>query len=134
MAQNLAVETFENASHQIVRAQLHLPDQSPYGSNPPVKTYVHGMGGSMRSMATIRSMQNVLDQGYAVWRYDATPVRETNDSPFGFKADTRKFSPTTCVQTLHYSLKTLEERHGHQVDMSHLALHGSSFGALGAFW
>jgi pimeloyl-ACP methyl ester carboxylesterase len=134
MAENLAIETFRNASDQLVRAQLHLPSKSLFGPKPPVKAYVHGMGGCMDSMATVRSMENVREQGYAVWRYDATPVRKTDDSPFGFKADTRKFSPKTCVQTLHKSLQTLEERHSHQVDMSHLALHGSSFGALGSFW
>lgn len=128
------LETFRNASNQIVCAQLHLPKESPYGSKPPAKAYVHGMGGCMDSIATVRSMQNVLNQGYAVWRYDATPVRITDSSPFGFKADTRKFSPTTCVQTLHYSLQTLEERHSNEIDMSRLALHGSSFGALGACW
>ncbi len=127
------LETFKNASDEIVRCQLHLP-QRPLKNKPPVLAYVHGIGGSIDSPATKYSMNEVLDNGFAVFRFDATPVRKSLTNPFGFKANTKNLSPYSYVQTIHYALQHLQENHHDDVDMRQLSLHCTSLGAYCGGW
>lgn len=128
-----AQEYYQNPLGQKLRCQFHAPTKNVY-DKPPVLAYVPGIGGGMRSPATVNSMQTVLENGWAVFCFDPVPTKDVKNGPFDFKADTRHLSPHTYIQTIHAALHHLEDHHKDEVDMDKLSLHCSSLGAYCGGW
>ena len=127
------LETYQNHLGYTLGYQLHLPTRNaPEGKKPPVLVYLPGYGGSMSSKYVTCSMDDVLDSGIAVVRFDTTPVER--DADFNtVKTDTSMLTPSYYVQTVHAALKHTVKTYGaggkDLIDTDNIGINAASYGA-----